>query len=155
MYIMEADVLIESQEPALAIEKEVIYLDSLKEVERLSTDSSVKLEYNAIVHCRKGLVQLEMGGNEQIRVQAGKLLLVPNRKLLQPMMVSTDVDIAILLISDHMLKQALGPQIDIWNRAMYLKQTYVIDGQRWTDALKAFSHDVFKGVDLQLCQLRL
>lgn len=147
---MEADALIESQEPALAIEKEVIYLDSLKEVERLSTDSSVKMEYNAIVHCRKGLVQLEIGGNEQVRVQAGKLLLVPNRKLLQPMMVSTDVDIAILLISDHMLKQALGPQIDIWNRAMYLKQTYVIDGEHWTGVLKAYSHGIFKSVDLQL-----
>jgi AraC-like DNA-binding protein len=147
---MEADVLIEGQEPVLAIEKEVIYLDSLKEVERLSTDTSVKMEYNAIVHCRKGLVQLEIGGNEKVRVHAGKLLLVPNRKMLQPMMVSTDVDIAILLISDHMLKRVLGPQIDIWNRAMYLKQTYVIDGQRWSDVSKAYSYGVFRGENLQL-----
>ena len=147
---MNTDVLIEGQEPALAIEKEVIYLDNLKEVERLSTDISVKMEYNAIVHCRKGLVQLEIGGNEQVRVQAGKLLLVPNRKLLQPMMVSTDVDIAILLISDRMLKRVLGPQMDIWNRSMYLKQTYVIDGQHWTDAVKAYSPGLFKDESIQL-----
>ena len=147
---MNSDVLIEGQEPALTIEKEVIYLDGLKEVEQLSTDTSVKMEYNAIVHCRKGLVQLEIGGNEQVRVQAGKLLLVPNRKMLQPMMVSTDVEIAILLISDRVLKRVLGPQMDIWNRAMYLKGIYVIDGQRWTDALKVYSRGVFKGKSLQL-----
>jgi len=147
---MVADVLIESQKPALAIENEVIYLDSLKEIEQLSTDSSIKIDYNAIVHCRKGVLQLEIGGNEVVRVQAGKLLLLPNRKLLQPMMVSTDVDVAVLLISDSMLKKVLGPQMDIWNCAMYLKQTYVIDGQRWTNALKAYSRDVFKAVNLKL-----
>ena len=148
--MMNADVLIEGQEPALAMDKEVIFLDSLKEVQQLSTDTSVKMDYNAIVHCRKGLVQLEIGGKEQVRVQAGKLLLVPNRKLLQPMMVSTDVDVAILLISDRVLKQVLGPQMDIWNRAMYLKEIYVIDGQRWTDALNSYSRGVFRGEGLQL-----
>lgn len=148
--MMNADVLIEGQEPALAIDKEVIFLDSLKEVQQLSTDTSVKMDYNAIVHCRKGLVQLEIGGKEQVRVQAGKLLLVPNRKLLQPMMVSTDVDVAILLISDRVLKQVLGPQMDIWNRAMYLKEIYVIDGQRWTDALNSYSRGVFRGEEFQL-----
>jgi AraC-like DNA-binding protein len=108
------------------------------------------MDYNAIVHCRKGLVQLEIGGKEQVRVQAGKLLLVPARKLLHPMMVSTDVDVAILLISDSILKRVLGPQLDIWNRAMYLKETYVIDGQRWTDALKLYSRGVFRGAELHL-----
>ena len=147
---MNADIWLGSQEPALAIEKEVVYLDSLKEVNRLSTDESVKMDYNAIIHCRKGVVQLEIGGKEQVRVQAGKLLLVPTRKLLHPMMVSTDVDVAILLISDRVLKRALGPQIDIWNRAMYLKETYVIDGQRWTDALKLYSHGIFRGEELRL-----
>ena len=148
--MMNADVLIESQEPALAIEKEVLYLDSLKEVERLSTDASVKMTYNAIVLCRRGVVQLEIGGKEQVRVQAGKLLLIPTRKLLQPMMVSTDVDVAILLISDRVLKRVLGPQMDIWIRAMYLKETYVIDGQRWNDALKSYTRSVFRGEELRL-----
>jgi AraC-like DNA-binding protein len=148
--MMKADVLLESQDPTFAIEKEVMYLDSLKEVERLSTDASVKMEYNAIVHCRRGVVQLEIGGKEQVRVQAGKLLLVPTHKLLQPMMVSTDVDVAILLISDRVLKRVLGPQMEIWNRAMYLKETYVIDGRRWTEALKSYSRGVFRGEELQL-----
>lgn len=148
--MMIADNLLKSQTPAMTVEKEVIYLDSLKEVERLQTDAPLKMEYNAIIHCRKGRVLLEMGGKEQVRVRAGQLLLVPARKLFQPMMVSTDVDAATLLISDRVLKRVLGPQIDIWNRAMYLQETYVIDGQRWTDALKSQSPGVYRGEELRL-----
>ena len=148
--MMNADNLLEGQPPTMAIEKEVVYLDSLKEVERMQTDAPLKMEYNAIIHCRKGRVMLEMGGKEQVRAQAGQLLLVPVRKLFQPMMVSTDVDAAVLFISDRVLKRVLGLQIDIWNRAMYLQEIYVIDGQRWTDALKSQSRSVYRGEELRL-----
>ncbi len=148
--MMNADNLFKGQIPTIAIEKEVVYLDSLKELERIHTDAPVKMEYNAIIHCRKGRVMLEMGGKEQIKVGAGQLLLVPAHKLFQPMMMSTDVDAATLLISDRVLKRVLGPQIDIWNRVMYLQEIYVIDGQRWTDALKSQSRGVYRGEELQL-----
>ena len=148
--MMSADNLLEGQIPTMAIEKEVVYLDSLKEMERMQTDAPVKMEYNAIIHCRKGRVLMEMGGKEQIKVGAGQLLLLPAHKLFQPMMVSTDVDAATLLISDRVLKRVLGPQIDIWNRAMYLHETYVINTQRWTDALNSHAHSIFKDHDLVL-----
>lgn len=148
--MMSADNLLEGQIPTMAIEKEVVYLDSLKEMERMQTDVPVKMEYNAIIHCRKGRVLMEMGGKEQIKVGAGQLLLLPAHKQFQPMMVSTDVDAATLLISDRVLKRVLGPQIDIWNRAMYLQETYVIDGQRWTDTLMLQSRGVYRGEELQL-----
>ena len=130
--MMNADDILEGQIPTMAIEKEVVYLDSLKEMERIHTDAPVKMEYNAIIHCRKGRVLMEMGGKEQIKVGAGQLLLVPAHKLFQPMMVSTDVDAA------------------TWNRAMYLQETYVIDGQRWTDTLMLQSRGVYRGEELRL-----
>ena len=156
--MMNPDSLLESQNSMFCIEKEVVYLDSLKEMSGLEplanaegvVDGPLKMEYNAIVHCRKGRVLLEMGGKEQIKVVAGQLLLVPARKLLQPLMVSTDVDVATLLISDRMLKRALGPQIEIWNRAMYLQETYVVNGERWTDVLNSQSRGVYRGEELQL-----
>ena len=147
---MKADNLWKGLTPTMAIEKDVLYLDSLKEVNQLRFDTPVKMEYNAIIHCRKGRVLLEMGGKEQVKVGAGQLLLVPARKLFQPMMVSTDVDAATLLISDRVLKRVLGPQIDIWNRAMYLQENYVIDGQRWADALMFQSRGVYQGEELRL-----
>lgn len=137
--------LLALHDPEIVIEDEVIFFDNLKEVDRLSIDSPVKTEYNAIIHCRRGRVLLELGGSQQVQVSGNQMLLVPAQKLLQPMMVSTDVDAGVLLVSDRILKTVLGPQIDVWNRAMYLHETYVIDTERWSDALQSQSRSVFKG----------
>ena len=142
--------LLALHDPKIVIEDEVIFLDNLNEVDRLSIDSPVKMEYNAIIHCRRGRVLLELGGSQQVQVSGNQMLLVPAQKLLQPMMVSTDVDAGVLLVSDRILKSVLGPQIDVWNRAMYLHETYVIDTQRWSDALQSQSKSVFKGGKLAL-----
>ena len=146
----ETNALLAGQEPTLNIEDEVIFLDSLNEVETLSTLSPVKMDYNAIVHCRRGRVLLELGGNQQVKVTAGQMLLVPAQKLMHPMMVSTDVDAGVLLVSDSVLKSVLGTQIDIWNRAMYLHETYVIDISSWSHAMESHAHSVFKGENLAL-----
>ena len=144
------DTFLIHQEPALTIGNEVVYLDSLKDVHTLSTDMPVKMEYNAIVHCRKGRVLLEVGNNEdEVRVLPGQLLLVPAQKLMQSMMVSTDADIGVLLVSDHVLKRVLGAQIDIWNRAMYLHNTYVI-GWQWNEVLPASGLGMFENKNLLL-----
>ena len=139
--------LLAGQDARLIIEDEVIFLDSLNEVENLP---AVKMEYNAIVYCRSGQVLLELGGSQQVEVTAGETLLIPAQKLMQPMTVSTDVDAGALLVSERLMKSVLGPQIDIWNRAMYLHETYVINTQRWTDALNSHAHSIFKDHDLVL-----
>lgn len=137
-------------EPKVAIENEVVFFDSLKEAQMVSRESTMKMEYNAIIHCRTGRVQLEIGGNQRFQIGTGQLLLVPANKLMQPTMVSTDVDAGVLLVSERVLKMVLGRQIDIWNRAMYLHETYVIDTHRWSDALHSQERGIFMGGELKL-----
>lgn len=134
---------INGQQPILAIENELVFLNSLKEVENLSVSSPVKMEYNAFVLCRRGRFLLEMGGDQQVLVKAGQLLIVPAQKLLQPMMVSTDIEASALLLSDRVLHSVLGSQIDIWNRAMYMHKNYVVDTHRWSNALQDQSQGIF------------
>jgi AraC-like DNA-binding protein len=136
--------LLSGQEPSVIIEDEVIFLDNLKEVEKLS---AIKMEYNAIVHCRRGKVLLELGGSQQVTVTAGQILLVPAQKLMQPMMVSTDVEVAILLVSDKVLREVLGPQFNLWNRAMFLDEIYVIDGGLWVNGADNYARTFLQGVD--------
>lgn len=66
------------------------------------------------------------------------------------MMVSTDVDASSLIVSDNMLRTILGPQIGIWNRGIYMQETFVIDGERWTNVLRDHSLAIFQGGDLRL-----
>lgn len=143
--MVNTNTILAQHEPTTVIEDEVIFLESLSEVERIPMDSPVKMEYNAIIHCRRGRVLIELGGNQQVRVAEGQILLIPAQKLMQPMMASTDVEVGVLLVSDRVLKSLLGPQIDIWNRAMYLHETFVIDTKRWSTVLQGHTHSVFRG----------
>lgn len=148
--MVNTDALIAELEPIFIIKDEVMYLDNLAEIEQVSVDAPLQTDFNAFIFCRQGRLQLELGGSQTVQVSAGKMLLVPARKLVQPMMVSTDVEVGALLVSDRLQKSVLGPQIDIWNRAMYMHETYVVDTERWSEALSSHAKGVFKGEELSL-----
>ena len=104
----------------------------------------MRKEYNTIIHCRKGRILVEVGGNQQIKVRPGQLLLIPAGKMVQPIMVSTDVDAGVLLVSDKTLKTVLAGQINIWNKAMYMKEIYVVEEAGWVEGIEAYARSLFK-----------
>lgn len=114
------------------VHDDILYV---KNVIEMAKAQSARLPYNTMVFCQSGKVLVEMGSRDNIKVEAGQLLLIPAQKTVFPIMVSTDVMASALLISDKALKSALGGQADIWNRAMYMKEVYVIDHQDWMDAM--------------------
>ena len=130
------------------LDGEVLMYDSLKEVN--ASSQAVRIGYNAILHCRQGRIQIELGDHRQVNVRQGQMLLLPANKLVQPMMVSTDVDAGVLLVSDRVLKSALGKQVSIWNKAMYMEEIYVLDGGAWLEGFKNFSKTIFKSGELRL-----
>lgn len=116
-------------------------IDNIRDVEDLST---MRQNFNTIVHCKRGRILVEVGGNNEVKVKPGQLLLIPEGKLVQPMMVSTDVEASAVLISDRMLKSILSNQINIWNKAMYMKEIYVVDKADWIDGLGEYTRCIFK-----------
>lgn len=115
-------------EPLHVIGEDVMFINNLRQVHNLP---SLRIDYNSIVVCRTGRIMVEVGGNSQINIQPGQMLLIPAGKLVQPMMISTDIEANALLISNRMLKLLLGSQINIWNKALYLKEIYVIGDTDW------------------------
>ncbi len=124
-----------------ALGEEVLVVDNIREVDNLS---SLRMKYNTITYCRGGRILLEVGGNNQVKVGPGQLLLIPAGKLVQPMLISTDVLAGALLVSNRMLRSILGSQINIWNKAMYMKEIYVIEEARWMEGLQGYSSTIFK-----------
>ena len=127
-------------EPIQVIDDDVLFINSLRQVQNLS---SLRIDYNSIVVCRSGRIMVEVGGNNQINVLAGQMLLIPAGKLVQPMMISTDIVANVLLISDRMLKQLLGSQINIWNKALYMREIYIIEDTDWLRDIQDLSFPVF------------
>jgi AraC-like DNA-binding protein len=123
-----------------AIEDEVLFVDSLRNAKDLP---SLRATYNTLVHCRGGRILVEVGGKQQVKVHPGQLLLIPAGKLVDPMLVSTDVEASALLVSDRILKSVLGNQINIWNKAMYMKEIYVIECSNWLTGIQDYTRSVF------------
>ncbi len=128
------------------IEDGVVFLDNLRDVSNLST---MRQSFNSIVYCRKGRIMIEMGGNQQIKVNPGQMLLIPTGKVIQPLMVSTDIEANALLISDQRLKSILGNQLNIWNKAMYMKEIYVIEETSWVNDMGRYTRSIFSHVKSQ------
>jgi AraC-like DNA-binding protein len=120
---------------------EILFVDNLRDAKDLPY---VRKSYNSIVHCRGGRIVVEMGGSHQVKVVPGQLLLMPAGKLMEPMLVSADTEASALLISDRMLKSVLGNQINIWNKAMYMREIYVVEGNDWLGGIQKYTRTVFK-----------
>jgi len=124
-----------------AMGDEILFVDNLRDAKDLPY---VRKSYNSIVHCRGGRIVVEMGGSHQVKVVPGQLLLMPAGKLVEPMLVSADTEASALLISDRMLKSVLGNQINIWNKAMYMREIYVVEGNDWLGGIQKYTRTVFK-----------
>lgn len=129
------------------VHDDILYVENVIEMAKAQ---SARLPYNTLVFCQSGKVLVEMGCRDNVKVEAGQLLLIPAQKTVYPIMVSTDVMASALFISDKALKGALGGQVDIWNRAMYMKEVYVIDHQDWMDGMRYYINSIFVRRDLQL-----
>ncbi len=123
-----------------ALDDEVIFVDSLREEKNLA---AMRSAYNSIVHCTGGRILVEVGGQQQVKVLPGQLLLIPAGKLVQPMLISTDIEASALLVSDRLLKSLLAKQITIWNKAMYMKEIYVVKNTGWIEGIQSFANSVF------------
>lgn len=123
-----------------AIDDEVLFVSNLRNAADLPM---LRASYNTFVHCRGGRILVEVGGKQQVKVTHGQLLLIPAGKLVEPMLVSTDVEASALLVSDRMLKSVLGNQINIWNKAMYMKEIYVVEGNNWLLGIQDYTRSVF------------
>ena len=124
-----------------ALDGDVMFLHDLRKITNLS---AMRKGYNTIIHCQGGRILVEIGGNQQVKIRPGQMLLIPAEKLVQPLMISTDVNASVLLISDKTLKSALGNQLSIWNKAMYMKEIYVVEEAGWVEAMESYARTIFK-----------
>ena len=124
-----------------ALDGDVMFLNDLRKITNLS---AMRKGYNTIIHCQGGRILVDIGGNQQVKIRPGQMLLIPAGKLVQPLMISTDVNASVLLISDKTLKSALGNQLSIWNKAMYMKEIYVVEEAGWVEAMESYARTIFK-----------
>ncbi len=116
------------------LEEEIFYYDH---IQKIAPSFFVKVRFNAVLHCKEGSVTVHLANGTELIVNKGQLLLIPAYKIVKPVMNNNNTECEALFISDKMLKSLLGNQINIWNKAVYLDESYLIDGGDW---VKEFGH---------------
>jgi len=116
------------QKPVSSIDNDVLYIDSITHID---ASQLFRTNYNAVVLCLEGSISVELGGNRQVDVEKGELLLVPEQKIVKPLMISEDMKASLLLLTNKALKSALGSQVGIWNKALYTKDIFVVKNAAW------------------------
>ncbi len=124
-----------------ALGEDVFFVDHLRGANDLPSN---RISYNSFVHCHSGHIVVEMGGSKQVKLMSGQLLLIPSGKHVAPMLITADAEASALLISDRTLKSVLGNQINIWNKAMYMREIYLVEGNDWLVGMQNYTRSVFK-----------
>jgi len=110
------------------LEEDIYYYDNLQ---KIAPSIFVKVRFNAILHCKEGSIIVCLANGKELLVNKDQILLIPAYKMVKPIINDDSVSCEALFISDKMLKSLLGNQINIWNKAVYLDESYLIDGGDW------------------------
>ena len=80
---------------------------------------------NLVGLCTKGELQLTVNSKD-VRIREGLVMLCPPNIKIENSRYSEDFECKILCLSDHIIQGLLRDKIGIWNRAIYINQTNVI-----------------------------
>lgn len=105
------------------------YMDSdvifIEELESLPYICSAKLKVNIFCSCNKGKMELDVNGKHYV-VQEKEVLVCPSGVIIDNLLVSPDFKFTVLCLTDRIIQSLLSSNVDIWNRAVYVKKEHVV-----------------------------
>lgn len=105
------------------------YMDSdvifIEELESLPYICSAKLKVNIFCSCNKEKMELDVNGKHYV-VQEKEVLVCPSGVIIDNLLVSPDFKFTVLCLTDRIIQSLLSSNVDIWNRAVYVKKEHVV-----------------------------
>lgn len=92
-----------------------------RNLEKPIYQGNIKFDFNVIVFCMKGTMQVRVNG-EDVKVAENSIMLVPMRALISDVMVSPDAECIVLYITNRIMNQLLGSDIDEWHKIVFRDQ---------------------------------
>ena len=105
-----------------------------RNLERAIYQGNLKLDFNVVVFCMKGSIQMTVNGVTE-RVDENSIMLIPVRTLVCDVMVSPDAECIVLYITNRIMNQLLGPDINIWNKVVFRDQIKTMKVEEYSLAM--------------------
>ncbi len=97
----------------------------ISRLERMPIVINSKISVNVICFCKAGTMEIVVGG-KRVRIERGDVLVCPSDVRLEHPLVSPDYEFSIIAISDRLVQSLLSSNMDVWNRAMYIRKAHVV-----------------------------
>ncbi len=104
-------------------DEEFAIIDDLNMLPELK---ACKISFNIGLLCLSGKIQLDVG-KMKVSLKEKQVLVCHSHVMLSNFMLSPDVNIRAICISDRILKSILQTQIGLWNNALYPNHFYILD----------------------------
>ncbi len=86
----------------------------------------VRMGFNVFMLCVEGSLRFEVGGMV-VDMRSGQVFVCPSATIVNITAVSDDYRCLVMGISDQLLKSAISPYEEIWNRAIYINKMYMVN----------------------------
>lgn len=104
-------------------DSDVIFIETLEVLPKIYAS---QLKANIICSCQQGRMELDVSGNHLV-LHPGQVFLCPSGAYVDNVMVTPDFKFTVLCLTDRIIQSLLSTNVDIWNRAVYVRKENIID----------------------------
>ncbi len=123
------DELLDNFDDSQNLQIPITYMDNdilfIKDLESLPRLYSSKLKVNVICSCVKGKMKLDVNGTHY-EVEEGSTVICPSGAIVDNVLVSPDFKFMVLCLTDRVIQSLLTTNMNIWNRAVYVRKEHVV-----------------------------
>lgn len=131
--------------PLYYIDSDLVFITDIEKLPELST---MKLKFNVFGGCLEGKIELDVNDKHYV-VLPGQVFICPSNQIISNLMISPDLKFQFMCLTDRIIQQLLSTNVDIWNRAVYVRAEKVwspIPGHKSDTAQRMMSllHDIIE-----------
>jgi len=129
------------------LDDDIIMIDNVK---MLSEPSATRMQMNAFVVCYAGRAQFELNGVTK-KLSANQALICPPNTVFSNFLLSPDLDLKMIFLTDRILHSFLREKMNIWTRALYISRLHIFNiGQDQREGLELFNRMLNLNLNTQI-----
>lgn len=118
--------LVDDAKPEIKVDYEDSDIIIIESLEKLPQIYASKSRANIICTCTKGRMELDVSNTHYV-LNPGQVFVCPSGVYVDNVMVTPDFKFSVLCLTDQIIQTLLSTNVDIWNRAVYVRKEHIID----------------------------
>lgn len=106
-------------------DNDVILIES---IEKLPQIYASQLKVNIFCTCLHGRMEIDVSGTHYV-LNPGQVFVCPSGAYVDNVLITPDFKFSVLCLTDRIIQSILSTNVDVWNRAVYVRKEHIIDSK--------------------------